>query len=98
MRQKLLPLEPFEHSVPEDPQSRGDGLVSDMDERVDLRSACLPRISSDAQGVDVALLDDQSEADQSQTEPGEAIVVGAAGSAEPWFLTGWAHDVEVDFL
>ena len=66
-----------------------------MDERVELRSVCLPRVSSDAQGVDVTLLDDRS-ADRS--EPGEAIVVGAVGSAAPWFLTGWAHDVEVDFV
>ena len=25
-------------------------------------------------------------------------MVGAVGSAAPWFLTGWAHDVEVDFM
>ena len=31
-------------------------------------------------------------------EPGEAIVVGAIGSAAPWFLTGWAHDVEIEFM
>ena len=96
--QKLVPLEPLEHSVPEGPQSRGDGLVSDMDARVESRYACLPRVSSDAQGVDVALLDDRSEADRSRTEPGEAIVVGAVGSAAPWFLTGRARDVEVDFM
>ena len=68
-----------------------------MDERVELRFACLPRVSSDAQGVDITLLDDRS-ADRSRTVPGEAIVVGAVGSAAPWFLTGWAHDVEVDFM
>ena len=28
----------------------------------------------------------------------EAIVVGAVGSAAPWFLTGWAEGVEVDFM
>ena len=60
-------------------------------------SAYLPRVSSDAQDVDVTLLDDRSAA-RSRTEPGEAIVVGAVGSAAPWFLTGWAHDVEVDFM
>ena len=31
-------------------------------------------------------------------ETGEAIVVGAIGSAAPWFLTGWAHDVEIEFM
>ena len=30
-------------------------------------------------------------------DSGEAIVVGAVGSA-PWFLTGWAEGVEVDFM
>ena len=67
-----------------------------MDERVELGSVCLPRVSSDAQDVDVALLDDRS-ADRSRTEPGEAtIVVGAVGSAAPWFLTGWAVDFMID--
>ena len=31
-------------------------------------------------------------------DSGEAIVVGAVGSAAPWFLTGWAEGVEVDFM
>ena len=31
-------------------------------------------------------------------ETGEAIVVGAIGSAAPWFLTGWAHDIEIEFM
>ena len=26
---------------------------------------------------------------------GKAIVDGAVGSAAPWFLTGWAEDMEV---
>ena len=25
-------------------------------------------------------------------------MVGAVGSAAPWFLTGWTHDVEVEFM
>ena len=33
-----------------------------------------------------------------RVEAGEAIVVGAIGSAAPWFLTGWAHDVEIEFM
>ena len=32
------------------------------------------------------------------TEDGEAIIVGAVRSAEPWFLTGWTNDVEVEFM
>ena len=29
---------------------------------------------------------------------GDAIMVGAVGSAAPWFLTGWTNDVEVEFM
>ena len=32
------------------------------------------------------------------TEDGEAIIVGAVGSAAPWFLTGWTNDVKVEFM
>ena len=28
----------------------------------------------------------------------EAIVVGAVGSGDPWFLTGWAAGTEVEFM
>ena len=31
-------------------------------------------------------------------DSGEAIVVGAVGLAAPWFLTGWAEGVEVEFM
>ena len=31
-------------------------------------------------------------------DSGEAIVVRAIGSAVPWFLTGWAEGVEVEFM
>ena len=31
-------------------------------------------------------------------EDGEAIVVGAVGSAVPWFLTGWAEKVEIELM
>ena len=48
--------------------------------------------------MDVPLLDDRPEADRSRTETGEAIVMGAIGSAAPWFLTAWAHDAEVEFM
>ena len=33
-----------------------------------------------------------SENTGNRVEAGETIVVGAIGSAAPWFLTGWAHD------
>ena len=35
---------------------------------------------------------------QEETEEGEAIIVGAVGSAVPWFLTGWTNEVEVEFM
>ena len=25
-------------------------------------------------------------------------MIGAVGSAVPWFLTGWAEDVEIEFM
>ena len=28
----------------------------------------------------------------------EAIIVGLVGSAAPWFLTGWADEVEIEFM
>ena len=31
-------------------------------------------------------------------EDGEVIIVGAVGSAAPWFLTGWTNEVEVEFM
>ena len=31
-------------------------------------------------------------------DDGEAIVVGAVGAAAPWFLTGWAEEVEIEFM
>ena len=35
---------------------------------------------------------------ESSQEAGKAIVVGAVGSAAPWFLTGWADGVELEFM
>ena len=59
------------------------------------RSACLPGVLSDHRGEDVSLLHVRPENERDQPE---AIVVGAVGSAAPWFLTGWANDEEVDFM
>ena len=39
-----------------------------------------------------------TEGPESPQDSGEAIVVGAVGSAAPWFLTGWGEGVEVDFM
>ena len=74
-----------------------DVSSSDGDLRVDTMSACCPRVFSDDRGVDVAPLDGRPEAAQTPPEAGDAIFVGAVGSAVPWFLTGWAHEVDVEF-
>ena len=76
---KSAPLEPLEHLVPEGPQTWGDGLVSEVDMTVHLQSVCVPRVASDPQRMDDALLEDRPEATGSWSETGEAIVVGAIG-------------------
>ena len=93
-----MPLEPLEHSVLGAPQDQRDISSSDGDLRVDTMSACCPRVFSDDRGVDVAPLDGRPGAARTPPEAGDAIVVGAVGSAAPWFLTGWAHEVEVEFM
>ena len=43
-------------------------------------------------------LDVRTEDQQLSPEEEETIVVGAVGSAAPWFLTGWADEVEIKFM
>ena len=52
----------------------------------------------DHRGIGNTLPDPMMEVEQNQPEDGEAIIVGAVGSAAPWFLTGWANDMEVEFM
>ena len=42
--------------------------------------------------------DIRTEGHESLQDSGEAIVVGAVGSAALWFLTGWAEGVVVHFM
>ena len=42
--------------------------------------------------------DIRTEGHESPQDSREVIVVGAVGSAAPWFLTGWAEGVEVDCM
>ena len=56
----------------------------------------LPEVALESQQGPARI--DQPEYSGSHPELGEAIVVGAIGSAAPWFLTGWAHDVEIEFM
>ena len=41
---------------------------------------------------------DRQENTGSRLESGEAIVVGTICSAASWFLTGWAHEVEIECM
>ena len=88
-------LDPIEHSG--------------VEVRTETISAYLPRVFSedpskegggprDHRGEDISLLDSLPEVGRTQPEDGEAIVVGAVGSAAPWFLTGWANDMQVEFM
>ena len=43
-------------------------------------------------------LDVRTEDQRLSPDDGEATVVGAVGSAAPWFLTGWAEEVEIEFM
>ena len=52
----------------------------------------VPRVTP-CQGSEQSITDVQE-----QPEEGEAIVVGAVGSAAPWFLTGWTNNIEVEFM
>ena len=45
-----------------------------------------------------APLDVETGGQESPQDIGEPIVVGVVGSAAPWFLTGWADGVEVEFM
>ena len=75
------------------PQDQRDVSSSDDDLWVDSQSVIL-----DDRGVDVAPLVGRPEATRPPPEAGCAIVVGAVVSAAPWFLTGWAHEVEVEIM
>ena len=88
-------LDPLEHS--------GVGV------RAESLSTYLPRMYSeesrngrggprDHGGEDSTLQDPRKEVERAPPEDGEAIVVGAVGSAAPWFLMGWAKDMEVEFM
>ena len=94
---RLTMLDPLEHSVSVGPPQGGEEISSEEDTKAHPQPACVPRDASESQLVEVPLLD-QPETAGSRSETGEAVVVGAIGSAAPWFLTGWAHEVEIDFM
>ena len=63
-----------------------------------LQPAGLPGVAPEPQQAEDPSRKDQQETTGPRPESGEAIVVGAIGSAAPWFLTGWAHEVEIEFM
>ena len=44
---------------------------------------------------DSMIQDIRTEVKRPSQEDGEVIVVGGVGSIAPWFLTGWAEEVEI---
>ena len=73
-----------------------DGVtVSDLIEHSGVRGICGSALYRSA---DNTPFDVQTEDRQLPPVEEEAIVVGAFGSAAPWFLTGWAGEVEVEFM
>ena len=92
-----LVLKPAPSEIAEQPRSR---------ERLSPKTGTVPRplpialpgvVSESQQSEDPTRMD-RPENTGSRPESGEAIVVGAIGSAAPWFLTGWAHDLEIEFM
>ena len=87
-----------EHSTSIRPQSWGEGFLSKMDTTSRPQPAGLPGVGPEPQQVEDPPWKDQQETTESRPESGEAIVVGAIGSAAPWFLTGWVHELEIEFI
>ena len=76
------------------PRSRGR-LLPETDRVPRPPPVALPRVVSESRQSEDPTRMDGPENTGNRVEAGEAIVVGAIGSAAPWFLTGWAHDVEM---
>ena len=95
---KSAPSELAEHLASIGPQSWGEGLLSKTDTASHPQPTGLPGVAPESQRVEDPLWKDQQGTTGSRSETGEAIGVGAIGSAAPWFLTGWAHDVEIEFM
>ena len=94
---KPAPSELAEHSMSNGPQSWGEGLLARTDTASRLQPTGLPGVAPEQQQAEDPSRKDQPEDTGTRPESGEAIVVGAIGSAAPWFLTGWAHEVEIEF-
>ena len=76
---------------------RGD-YCQKMDTASRPQPAGLPGVAPEPQQAEDPSRKDQQETTGLRLEYSEAIVVGAIGSSAPWFLTGWAHEVEIEFM
>ena len=72
--------------------------MSKMGTASHLQPTGIPGVAPESQRVEDPLWKDQQATTGSRSETGDAIVVGAIGSAAPWFLTGWVHEVEIEFM
>ena len=79
-----------EHLMSNGPQSWGEGLLPGTDTASRPQPTGLPGVTPEPQQAEDPSRKDQPETTGTRPESGEAIVVGAIGSAAPWFLTGWA--------
>ena len=79
-------------------QPGGEGLLSEADTVSRPLPAGLPGVFPEPQQSKDSSRMGGQDVTGPRPESGEAIVVGAIGSAAPWFLTGWAHEVEIEFM
>ena len=84
-------IEHLGESESADPPSIGQ-LMRNSDVSRDWKDGRQDRMCDDNTPPDV-----QTEDWQLPPVEEDAMVVGAVGSAAPWFLTGWAGEVEVEF-
>ena len=93
---KPAPPKLAEHSMSNGPQPWGEGLLTGTDTASRPQPTGLPGVAPEPQQAEDSTRKDPPETTGPRPESGEAIVVGAIGSAAPWFLTGWVHEVEID--
>ena len=87
--------DPLEHSgvrVHADPLSANLPMIH-SDESRNGRNGPRDHMCEDSRTQDI-----RTEVKRPSQEDGEAIVVGAVGLAAPWFLTGWAEEVEIEYM
>ena len=90
-------LKPAPLELAEQPRS-GEGFSPGTDTVSQPLPVVLSGIAPESRQSEGMPRRDRQETTGTRPESGEAIVVGAIGSAAPWFLTGWAHEVEIEFM